>query len=271
MAKDTLPFSEIFPICANVLRERLVPIHYAELTKMTLEKMGLQKEHVHWQRQIEDVREKMLIAGQYDTFYVGNPLCVGAIKWWFESEQQRLLLPTSGILIPGNASSGASGAFNALMRDPYMIVKTRARNERIKEARANGFIIEQHVSDWFQLHWPEFWQPPDNQNKFKSWCDHDFKLNLDGKIIKVDVSGKKLNGTYGNPGKGKKKTDFHLLCEIQSANILFSAVRSGSNYMNIIDSELGSIAPERLIVYLNCLKYDMDYGYIKNSLLKETL
>lgn len=264
MAYDTAPMDAVFPACVDVLKDVLTPIHYAALTEHGLSRIGLSKRDVNWKRQIEDVREKLAAAGRFDLFYTGKALgSMVGIRWWFETTQLRLLHPTSGIIIPGNASSGANGAFEALMRDPYYLTKTNTTPERRARGRANGLVTEAHVVEWFKKTWPEFFIEPDNKNKWVQHCDHDFKLNVDGKIYKVDVSGKRLAGTFGNPGKGKKHVDFHLLCEIQGENILWRDVRSGADYQGNIFPE-GGIWPERMVVWLNCAKNNIDYAAIKN-------
>jgi hypothetical protein len=256
--------TELFRKCREVLDQRLIPLHYAELTKLALVECGLTKRDVNWSRQIEDVREKMLLAGQHETFYIGAPYCLAGVRWWFQSEQLRMFHPSTGVFIPGSAQSGADGAFNALMRDPDLKVKTNAPVPRIKRGRANGFVIEQHVADWFKHYWPKFYIAPDNEGQWKRWCDHDFKLVVDGVAYKVDVSGKRLNGTHGNSGQGKKRIDFHLLCELIDRDVLWSDVRTGATYNKVIISEQGGIWPERLIVWLNCRHNGIDYKAIKD-------
>lgn len=265
MAVDTLPFNAIFPVCRKILDRELRLIHYAELTRLALVQLGLNDNDVNWQRQIEDVREKMLLAGQYDTFYTGKPHCLAGVSWWFESSQLRLLNPSSGVVIPGDATAGADGAFEALMRDPFMKVKTSAPCEKIARGRANGIVLEKHVAYWFQTRWPEFYLPPDNEGQWSAWCDHDFKLKINGNTYKIDVSGKKLNGSYGNPGQGKRRVDFHLICEIVNHDIIWRSVYRGKNYTDLILPEgqsFGGIWPERMIVWLNCLKHKLDYRSI---------
>lgn len=265
MGLDTLPFPTIFPVCVDILRENLIPTHYVELTKAALLKLGLTPNDVNWQRQIEDVREKLLQAGRYETFYIGDPYCLGGLRWWFETGQLRLLHPTQGITIPGNAQSGVNGAFEALMRFPeYKIKNPNAPLENRTYTCARGLVLQEHISDWFKQKWPKFWLPPENHKQWKTGCSHDFRLNIDGDIIKIDVSGPRLNGTFGNPGNGKHLTDFHLICEIIGQDVLWRDIRRGTEYQSILFPEAG-ICPERLVVWLNCLKHNIDYKAIKSN------
>ena len=265
MANDVLPMDVVFDACYQVLLRRITPIHYAELTEVALGDLGISKRDVHWTRQIEDVREKMLLAGRFDTFYVNKPYCLGAIRWWFDDRQLRLTHPTDGVWIAGSAKLGADGAFEALMRDPYMKVKTVAPREKVARTRANGLVAEKHVADWFKTNWPELYLPPDNENVWQSPCSHDFKLKIRGKVFLVDVTAKKLSGKYGNPGKGKKKVDFHLVCEIAGKNVLWKSVFTGSNYDTEIYPDVNGIQPERMIAWLNCVNQGLDYKAIKET------
>lgn len=269
MAVDTLPMTEFFTICKDVLKRELRPIHYVELTQKALGVMGLTKKDVNWQRQIEDVREKMLRLGQFESFYIGKPYCLGGLRWWFIGEQLRLFNPSSGIIIPGNASDGADGAFESLMRDPYMKAKHLSPNDpRIARGRASGLVLEKHVAHWFKRNWPELYLPPDNEGKWEQDCPHDFKLRVNGKVFNIDVSGPhQKNGQYGNPGYGKKKVDFHFLCEIIGQDVLWRSVVQGRDYTEYIFPEgetFRNIWPERIAVWLNCYKNGIDYQAIKS-------
>lgn len=266
MANDVVPMPKMFKACRDVLGRMLIPLRYDELTMMALSELGLSKSTIHWQRQIEDVREKMLMAGRYGSFYIGAPHCLAGLKWWFKSSQERLIHPTPGILISSSATAGANGAFEALMRNPYLLKKTSASDERIMEARAKGMILQSHITDWFQQKYPGFYRPPDNEGRWQIPCDHDFKLCIDGQIFKFDVSGPHLNGRYGNPGNGKKATRFHLLGEIANEGVWLKTVIRGSDYGSIIFPDFEGVWPERLIVWLNCKRERLDYNVIKEQL-----
>ena len=262
MASETLPMDIMSDGCYQVLKRKLIPIHYANLAEIALNDLGLSKKDGDWQRQIEDVREKMLLKGRLDTFYTGKPCYLGAIRWWFDDNQLRLAHPTDGIWIAGSASLGMDGAFEALMRDPYMKIKKPVPRERVARARANGLVVEKHVANWFKQNWPEFYLPPDNEYFWETPCDHDFKLRIDQSVFKVDVSNKSLSGKYGNPGQGKRKVDFHLICEVIDKDVLLKAVFTGKNYDTQIYPDVNGVCPERMIVWLNCIQGGLDYSAI---------
>lgn len=266
MAKDTVPMTRMFRSCHKVLCKSLCPMHYAKLTELALKNLGLSRDDVSWPKQKEDVREKMLLKGRYDTFYMGQPSCLTGLRWWFDDAQRRLLKPTDGIIIPGHANSGVRGAFEALMRTPYMKTKTRAPTISRMQGRARGLVTEKHVTDWFQLQWPEFYVPPENDGRWEMPCDHDFQLIIDNLRLRVDVSGPDSKGQFGNPGKGKGRTNLHLICEIDHQNVIWKAVIRGADYDNRISPDLDGICPERMAVWLNCKQDGLDHEAIRREL-----
>jgi len=267
MANDTIPMPQMFTSCYEVLCEKLVPLHYAKITELALSNLGLMRKDVNWHRQIEDVREKMLLAGQYGTFYVSHPLCLGGLRWWFDDVQLRLLKPSDGIIIPGHAARGAKGAFQALMRTEYMRKKTTASLESIMEGRSRGLVLEAHVAGWFRENWPEFYRSPENEGDWQSPCNHDFKLVIDGQTFEIDVSGPRRDGQFGDPGGGKKKAALHLLCAIDDQNVYWKSIIRGTNFREAVMPDFEGICPERMIVWLNCKREGLDYEAIKAHLI----
>lgn len=244
-------------------------MHYVQLTELALQKLELSRNDVNWQRQIEDVREKFAKTGRNDTFYIGSPLCLVGLRWWFTLTQQSLFRQTDGIIIESDLQCSRDGAFKALLRDPYMGIKNpKASREQVKMGRVNGLIIEEHVANWFKTKWPEFYQPPDNEGVWEAWCAHDFKLNLGDQVLKVDVFGPSWDGKYGN--HGKERVDLHLACNITGQNILWEAFYTKDTFDSLVFIELG-ILPERLIVFLNCKRAGIDYRAIRNFLMPEKM
>ena len=263
MANDTIPMKEMFNTCSQILDRELTPIHYKTLTEMALQELGVNPTFVNIQRQIEDVREKMLCTGRFDTVYVPSPFCLGAKKLWFA--RPLLISPDDeAVVIPGHAQHGAEGAFEALMRDGEMIQKNpHASIERVKMARAKGLVLERHVAGWFKENWAGFYRPPDNEGQWKHPCDHDFKLTIDGQIWKVDVFGPNAKGNFADPGNGKRKVDLHLACEIIGQNALWRSIFTGKEYSGKLTLATG-ISPKRMVVWLNCLRDGIDYDTIRH-------
>lgn len=259
MANDVLPLRDMVDACEAILRETLRPLHYAGLTDMAAQRLGYASNEWNYKRQIEDVREHILQAGRKRMIYFPAPYCMGAIDWWFDDGQLCLIHPSSGIVIPGHAEHGADGAFEAVMRHQYMDPKGETRPEPLARRRARGLVLEKHVAGWFRDNWPQFYQPPDNDARWKQPCAHDFKLVVDGRTYLVDVSGPSANGMYGNPGNGKATTGLHLICEITGQDVLWRSVLSGKEYVSNINPDFHGKTPESMAVWLNCYKCGIDY------------
>jgi len=263
MAHDTVSMPIMFPAIADVLRDALVPLSSPELTRRALESLGYTKDDVNWKRQVEDVRDKCLIHHQHGTAYVGKPLAVGYLTSWVQLSQGLLLNNERPVCLCAEFPLSEEAAFEALMRQPYMIQKTNAPKVRVYRARARGLLIEHHVSGWFKTHWPEYWRPPDNYGQWDRPCDHDFKLQVPGRTFKVDVAGKHLDGTYGL-SHSKVATDIHILANLDGDQLLLEGFKPGQSFTEIVDAWFSSpIAP--LLVYLNCCRIGIDWGLLRRA------
>jgi hypothetical protein len=99
------------------------------------------------------------------------------------------------------------------MRAPHMMTKYADTPAR-KAGRLRGLIIEHHVSGWFRENFPDNYREPDNYQKWTEKCAHDFKLAINGKTYKIDVSGPRKDGSFGNYSrKPKTGVDFHILAK----------------------------------------------------------
>lgn len=253
-----LSMRDLFPACVAILNERLAPLHYAELTEQALYRLNLSPHHVNMAKEKENVREKLLVAGQYGTLYTGEPAYAGALRHWFVSDRQISLKLPDEIEIPGNAEAGAVGAFEALMRAPFMAVhNAMIPHTIINMTRASGLVLEQHVSRWFQQQYPTIFQPADNAGDWRSACDHDFKLRIHGRTYGVDVFGPDHRGQYGKRGK-KRATDLHLRCRIQGRNCIWDGVVRGEHYQSEIAPD-SIFSPTAFLVWLNCAKLGVRY------------
>lgn len=126
MARDTLSMTEIFPACQAVLLEAWEPLHYVGLTRRAVARLGVLPESLNWNRQIEDVREKLLDARRYGLAYTGAPECLaflsspvgglplGAVElpWLYQATVSRWLKDGHSQLMQ-DATNG-SGMHNAL-------------------------------------------------------------------------------------------------------------------------------------------------------------
>jgi len=234
----------------------MAPMHYVELTRQTLLRLHIPASNVNWKRQIEDVREKLLEAGRHGFGYVGSPYCLAYLKEWLP--QETIINPFLPTRIAANLEAGERAIFEALMRK--FKDKTQARPESIAKGRARGLLIEQHVKRWFRVKWPDMVLPPDNDGIWEMPCDHDFKLRVNGRILRIDVAGPKTNGTYGKPlGGGKSATDIHVIACIEGNEVIIHGFVPGNEYRDIFTNwETHPIA--RMIFWLNCNKLNIDYS-----------
>lgn len=257
MIREELSMLDTFPACVSILERELRPLHYSELTKMALAAVGKNPAQVLWRKEIENVREKLLCAGQRGTFYIPSPFCMGALRHWFKLDQLSFNLET--VVIPGNASAGVAGGIEAWARSDYMEVHNSAlkNTHYLKSLRVKALVLEKHVSEWFRENYPEFYSEPDNHGNYERWCNHDFKLSVYGKTYRVDVAGPDRNGDYGHRGK-KPKTDVHLLCRLVGKNCLWDAVVRGDGFSQTVIPETAT-SPTAFLVWLNCAKNNIPY------------
>jgi hypothetical protein len=262
---------DLFPSCVNVLNSKRYPIHYKTLTDLAMIELGIPrpKEHADFDKNAENVREKLLQSGQRNTFYTGSPLYAGALSSWFVSDAKlQLSLTMDYIQIPGSAQAGADGAFEALMRSAHMVVHNQhlANTERLNRVRSSGLVLEKHISHWFKRNYPEFYSDAENQGKWKEACSHDFCLTVDNRRFLIDIAGPDSKGLYGKRGI-KHPTDLHFTCKISEDFCFWEGVVRGEGFKPSIDP--GSIfSPTAFLVWLNCAKHGIKYSDLTPKLLK---
>ncbi len=261
MADDTLPMPTLFRSCREVAEACIAPLHYTELTRLAFERLGVSKDRVNWSRQIEDVREKLLVAGQHGFGYVGSPHCLAYLKEWVS--QQAMLNPLSPIRLSANLEASERAVFEGLLRK--FLDKTGARPETIARSRARGLLIQEHVRSWFTAKWPKMVLPPDNEGEWERPCDHDFKLNVNGRVLRVDVAGPRATGDYGRPqGGGKKGTDVHIIASIVDDSVAIHGFVPGRGFADTFTAwDTQPIC--RMAFWLNCAKLQLDYSLFRNS------
>lgn len=251
---------DLFPACVDVLEEAKTPLHYRELTERGLAKIGKDKSLVNFEKEIENVREKLLLARRRGTFYTKSPLCMGALTSWFRTEQLQLFHGEE-IVIPGNAQAGITGAFEGLMRSPFMLQKEKAANtERLNYMRAQGLVLQEHVALWFKEHWPMFYKEARNYRQWANPCNHDFILNVGNHAYMVDVTGPDKHGCFGKKPR-KPTTDIHLTCYPSGKFCIWNGVLRGSEFKETVIPETAS-SPISFVVWLNCHKNGINYSEV---------
>lgn len=290
----------LFPVCVEVLREEQRPLHYAELTRKALARLGYSWHDVPWQKQVEDVREKLLLAGSRGTAYIGRPYCVGVLREWFPDPDCQMMLNMEELALPLRAEICTEAMVDAIYRFNYMQTKTfTAKKElglfpdvaeelvgeivgeieryravaevlpsldnRIRGA-ARGKLIEFHVADWFRQKWPENYGHSPNRGRWNEKCKFDFSLRFGSKIYLFDVAGPNQDGTFGHPrGGGKKTVDFHVLGGLNSNSVLVYGFVTGKRFTERIFKEFSNPLIW-LVVYLNCTKLRIPYGDLLSRL-----
>ena len=147
--------------------------------------------------------------------------------------------------IPYSKECHDKALYEQKKRKPYMFTKF-ANNAKRKAGQIRGLIIEHHVSGWFQANYNNNFIFPDNHEVWEQPCPHDFKININGKTIVIDVSGPKADLSFGSYAlKPTHGVDFHILCfpigMISWSNIDFTkgfdikGVVSNTNYTMDID------------------------------------
>jgi hypothetical protein len=284
-----VPMNPLFNQADRVMDLRLRPLHYADIAEIALTDLHLTKREVNWLRVKEDIREKMFERNWEERgyIYLGRKCgCFGLKRAWLpeleDFHQLTFLQPC--VRISGNARSATNAIFEALMRGEHMDKKEfYASDTVVFAARAKGLAIEQHVRDWFQRTYPEFFLPPANEGRWKDWCAHDFALRFEGHVYRIDVFGRNRWDQYvRTPGKGRTEKQaiqlsekernelphWHIAATIvdtsEGADVVMEGIFSSENYATT-EGVLWmgqAVSPQRLIFRLNCAKYKNDYSQI---------
>jgi hypothetical protein len=272
-----LPMPVIFPACYEILEAEIRAYHYVDLTSAALEVLGVDRREVYWEKQIEDVREKMAdkrgVRHKWQTVrYTGGPECLVVLSSWLPPDQHCPLLfknTDPPVVVRADARNAIEATFQALMRAPSMVKKTVASDKDVAHGRARGFQIEAAVTGWFKHNWPELYRDPDNYNRFDLWCKHDFKLAVGGRTLLVDVTGPNCDGQYHGPPAGKQPVDLHVAGNVKGDHFVIDGVMTGKEYASggrhvIPISSMTSI--RRLAFWLNCKKYGHDHAEILRAI-----
>jgi hypothetical protein len=274
MSDDTYSDTVLFHECVNVLKDCRRPIHYGELTDKAVERINqIYGNRIGSQynrkRQIEDVRERLLAARRYGTFYIGKPYCIACLQSWFKTSvknNQLSLMPNieTYTFIPTTIESSINGCFEALMRNEYMVNKGNAPLDKRYLARAKGLQIESAVFGYMKTNYPDFIDYPDNYKIYQKPCDHDFKLIVNGETYLVDVAGSNSKGNFDN-NCNKTPVDLHILCEIIENKLYITNIAAKNKFNNkyLVSPYLHNDTkqPDIFFVWLNINKYYADLSY----------
>lgn len=266
MADDVVDIAEIWPACIAELEDRLYPVNYRDLTELALSRLGLTREAVNWSRQIEDVRERFAKGPKHkrEVGYTGPPSYLAFLQSWVRRDLQHSLLNNEkAVSIVANFPSSEEACFEALMRAPTMLTKTATSRVRRIRGLARGMLIQEHVTEYFRSRWPEYYHPPENDQQWDRWSDHDFKLVMGVKLWKVDVLGEHLEGGYGL-ARMKRAVDIHVLAKLAGNRLVIEGFCRGKALQQLQDFNWWDSSPiQPLLVYLNCQKAGIDYAELR--------
>lgn len=235
----------------TLLTEHQRPIYYIELAGMVLT-------HLEWnfdadlKRAVaEDLREKILEAGQQGLGYSGKPHYLAWFKRWLPAG--RTLFSDSKIPIPITRDAALMAAIEGMLRFEHILNKKADGKEAHAARIANGFIIEKTVSNWFRLNWPGAWQPPQNERRWAEWCDHDFRLSLaaSSRVLKVDVAGPGADGLVGVRYGGKPRAELHIIAEGHHLGVAVIGYETGETFADALRRPIQGLSPEIICVLLN--------------------
>jgi hypothetical protein len=253
----------VFAEAVAVLDHARTPLHYADLAELALERLGRSRSSVDWPRQIEDVREKLLLARRLGTAYVGAPHCLAVKQAWFGTDQLDLLNADS-VLIPVDLLAVVDGVVEAWQREEHMLRKVRGSSDlRRMRALFKGFVVEAQVKPFFAAMWPNFYEAPDNEGRVTSSCAHDFKLRINGRLFLVDVFSRKLNGSY-DPPQYKPRATLHLACDLEQDSVIWRGVAGRDEFVEGIHP-VTLRSPLRMVVWLNSEHAGLPYHEIADA------
>jgi hypothetical protein len=258
-----LPFPVLFPLCLAILEEARMPLQYRDLTLRAMQRLGiLSADHATFPEAVrkneENVREKFLKnrwKGQ--TFYLGNPYCLGGLRRWFHLPQSQLF-HLDEVRIPGHAQAGVTGAFQALMRFPYLQQKNPYASASVRmQACAAGFVLEAHITHFFLEHYPTLFVLPDNAHDHRQWDKNDVYLVVKGQRFGVDIFGPTRTGRFTR-APGKPLTDIHIAASIDQDACVLRGVTRGQDLPHEFFPQT-SWSPINFLVWLNCLRAGLPY------------
>ncbi len=268
--KSVIYQRDLRPVCGRILDEEIRPIHYADLTRMAINRVG--RNGVDFTKVKEDVREKILMAGLDGCGYIGAPYCYAFKKKWIKGDQAVLNFEEP-IPVPVTVSSSTAGACETIYRFKHMIHKPTGTYIPIDEAepgvvkfRIERAIVEQNVSDYFKQNWPKLWMPPSNDKKYKKPASDDFRIRVKNYIYNFDVFTPGRNGK-GGLVKWKRPAHIHVMAEYDDDGVNIRGFTTGQLFSSHQWSPEEIYPFHQLVFWLNCMQDDMPYDKIRDAAL----
>ena len=198
---------ELFRQCRQILDRRCEPVHYVDLTRLALgEMLG------ECRADLSALTTAVRLAARGETFYTGDDVqpchSIGLAKWLIAEESRLVPCANDIVNIPPNYEYALTSTVNTVARMPHIIDKFGLGVERHTRQVARGFLHEEHVAGWFRNRWPTLFHAPENPHNAKAPCAHDFRLEINGEMVKFDVAP---NARTKPPRK--PDTDYHIFVE----------------------------------------------------------
>lgn len=260
LSENVLTSADLFDACGKVLDEHMRPIHHRECVRLAYEYLGLELlTGKQWERQVEDFREVIADPkrGKIGFGYVGGPYYTAHRPSWFPDHRQSEL-NIDAVDITLTEAEWRASRLEAGRRSRWMRKHHRDPITVYENAR-DGYLREFAIRTWFKWQWPERVLDPENQGKWHIPCDHDFKLKISDELtLRVDVA----LDTDGVLVK-KAPCDLHVLTKFDDdenpTKCWWTGVHTGVQFAASAPAAIGR-SPRRLVVWLNMLDHDMDYG-----------
>jgi hypothetical protein len=254
-----LPVRMVVEMAAQILSERMMPMHYKELATLAAERL-LGGEEFCASDIAEDFRGKSkgFPGARLGMFYTGAPGCHVGFYDWFRKGQTQMFgdINLPKVTVPIKNRGVIEAAIEAYMRIGFMANKYGITNkEKRFEMVLTGLIIEETVKSYFIEQWPEYYRPPENHKKYEQYCDHDFRLTVWPKTYRVDVATMgKYDRDFIKP-QGKPVADIHVLSTMnaQDETVTIHAYTHGEEYRDHDPKFKRSF--DRMACFLNCKKH----------------
>ena len=281
---NVLPLKQVALACSSILDEQMRPIHYSKLTELVLERCTDNPSQFNFNRQKEDIREKVLQSRRLGMIYLPKPNSLAIKLSWMPFANTTLLEP---ILLPGIVTISARLATEIRTRTRYMKDKNKPgfadpeiptidelrhrENWRKLRVRAlwRGLVTENHFREWYKKDWLNFYLDPPNIGRPRDYCHHDFSIiGITSKPITVDIECANEKGQFGTKYK-KVKADLFFQCSLdRNKRLWWHRSVPRNNYK--IDGIGNGQSPARVCFVLNCRKYGIDRRDIEAQALSVT-
>jgi hypothetical protein len=279
----TFPNTHIVGRLASLILTGLnAPTHYRKLAEHAWRALNWTPRSEDEARQsAEHLRQPVDIRGAWDmgvltTDRVGRRSRLIGLMYrtdWFDRFQESLFSSGWNSEIEGEIDEDCitNALANAALRLPFMSDRLGASNARRAQRLARGFIVEEHVSQWFRRHYPTMWLPASNTERWSEASVDDFRMRLGHSICSFDVKRPiSADGlTWGPAYVGQRlDADVYLLASAISSRWYLVGFATAREFRAGVDYHRARPI-NRLVVRLNCKRDGVNYGTLKHIAIEE--